>query len=238
MLCIDTYSYPIVADKETMAVITPPVFVLFGGTFDPIHEGHLGLVRGLLGRPEIERVFVAPAGQNPFKGAQAQLPAQLRLEMATRALAGLPGAAVLDCELRRGGPSYTIDTVSELASKYPAVVLKLAMGWDVYESFRDWRGAEALLELASLLVVTRAGGSTPAGGKSQKWLAGLPPQWRERVRMGADGAARDHLGRVILQFLNLKLPRVSSSRIRTQRDLTRVPAGARELLQAYWARPD
>lgn len=220
-----------------MAVITPPIFVLFGGTFDPIHEGHLGLVRGLLRMPEIERVFVAPAGQNPFKGAEARLPAQLRLEMASRALAGLPGAAVLDCELRRGGISYTIDTVSELASKYPAAVLKLAMGWDVYGSFRNWRGAEALLELASLLVVSRVGSSPPASSKSEKWLAGLPPQWRERVRMGANGAAREHRGRVVLEFVNLKLPRVSSSRIRTQRDLAHVPAGARELLQAYWARP-
>ncbi len=219
-----------------MADITPPIFVLFGGTFDPIHEGHLGLVRGLLSRPEIERVFVVPAGQNPFKGTQAQLPAQLRLEMASLALAGLSGAAVLDCELRRGSPSYTIDTVSELASKYPAASLKLAMGWDVYESFRDWRGADALLELAGLMVVSRSGSSPPAGGKSQKWLDGLPPQWRERVRMGANGTACEHHGRVVLEFLNLKLPRVSSSRIRTQRDLARVPAGARELLRAYWAR--
>ena len=152
---------------------------------------------------------------------------------------GFSGAAVLDCELRRGGPSYTIDTVSELASKYPAAALKLAMGWDVYESFRDWRGAEALLELASLLVVSRAGSPAPTGRKSDDWLAGLPSLWRGKLRMGANGNVRDEIvcdkqGRVILEFLNLKLPRVSSSQIRAKRDLSRVPAGARELLQAYW----
>ena len=88
-----------------MAAGDTPTFVLFGGTFNPIHEGHVGLVRGLLRRPGIQRVFVVPAARNPFKEAEQPLPPELRLEMVNCALAHLPGAAALDLELRRTGPS-------------------------------------------------------------------------------------------------------------------------------------
>ena len=236
MLCIFPYSYTFLLRKETMAACAPLNFVLFGGTFDPIHEGHLGLVRGLLQRADIERIFLVPAAQNPLKGAEAHLPAQLRLEMASRAVAGLCGATVLDLELVRGGPSYTMETVAALASQYPGAQLKLAMGWDVYESFRDWRGAAELLELASLLVVLRQGSATPGSRKSHQWLAGLPPQWRDRLRMGSNGLAREPQGRTVVEFINLRLPRVSSSQIRAKRDLSQVPAEARKLLEQYWAR--
>lgn len=220
-----------------MDVSATPAFVLFGGTFDPIHQGHVGLVQGLLLRPEIQRVFVVPAAQNPFKGVEAELPAQLRLEMVSRALAGISGASVLDMELRRSGPSYSIDTVTALATQYPAARLKLALGWDVYESFLQWRSAETLLELAGLLVVLRGGNATPASARPfppAQWPGGLPPPWRERLRMGKNGAARDGQGRTVVEFVNLKLPGISSSQIRAKRDLSRVPEGARNLLQEYW----
>lgn len=236
MLCIFPYSYTFLLRKETMAAAAPLNFVLFGGTFDPIHEGHVGLVRGLLQRADIDRIFLVPAAQNPFKGAEAHLPAQLRLELASRAVAGICGAAVLDLELMRGGPSYTMETVAALASQYPDAHLKLAMGWDVYESFRDWRSAAELLELASLLVVLRQGSATPGSGKSRQWLAGLPPRWRDRLRMGANGVARQPQGRTVVEFVNLRLPRMSSSQVRAKRDLSMVPAEARKLLEQYWAR--
>ena len=218
-----------------MAEYASPNFVLFGGTFDPIHEGHVGVVRGLLLRPDIQKVFLVPAGKNPFKGEGARLPAQLRLEMASRAVAGITGATVLDLELARGGPSYSIDTVTALASQYPRANLKLALGWDVYETFRDWRNASELLELATLLVVLRRGSTTPRSGKPHQWLAGLPANWRDRLRMGANGGAIEPKGRTVVEFVNLRLPRVSSSQIRSNRELARVPAEARNLLAQYWA---
>ena len=240
MLCIYSFFYPIMVNKETMVDKARPKFMLFGGTFDPIHEGHVGLVRGLLARPDIQRVFVVPAGRNPFKGAAAPLPAGLRLEMATRALAHIPGATVLDLELRRNGPSYSIDTVATLTSQYPGADLTLAMGWDVYQSFFDWRNAADLLELAGLLVVLRQGNATPGSKVSAQWLHGLPPEWRTKLRMvrngpARNGAARDKQGRTVVEFINLKLPRTSSSQIRRTRSLARVPAAARELLASHWA---
>ncbi len=213
-----------------------PTFVLFGGTFNPVHEGHLGLIRGLLAREDVRRVFVVPAARNPFKGGAELLPAALRLEMLERALGGVPGASVLDLELRRGQPSYTVETVAALAAKYPRARFKLAMGWDVYESFSEWRRAGAILEQAGLLVVLRGGMRPPAPKDGAAWLCGLPSRWRKRVRMGSNGAGRDEDGRVVLEFINLKLPRISSSRIRGSRTARQVPEGARQVLEAYWKR--
>ena len=217
-----------------MAAGNTPTFVLFGGTFNPIHEGHVALVQRLLRRPGIQRVFVVPAARNPFKEAEEPLPPRLRLEMVNCALAHLPGVAVLDVELRRTGPSYSFDTVTALVSQYPNAELKLAMGWDVYESFAAWRSAEALLELAGLLVVLRQGTAPPVGKKQAPWLAGLPEEWRGRLRMSKNGSARDRDGRTVVEFINLKLPRISSSQIRRKRLLRHVPAGAREVLKQYW----
>lgn len=212
-----------------------PAFVLFGGTFNPVHLGHLGLIRGLLQREDVQRVFVVPAARNPFKAVDEPLPATLRLDMLQRALRGISGVSVLDLELRRGQPSYSVETVAALASKYPGVRLMLAMGWDVYETFGEWHNAGGILERAGLMVVTRNGAPLPAHGDRAAWLCGLPPGWRKRVRMGRDGTGRSDEGRELLKFINLRLPNISSTQIRNKHNSRQVPEAARDLLDAYWA---
>lgn len=222
------------ARKETMTATQRPTFVMFGGTFNPVHLGHLGLVEGLLRRGGVERLFVLPTAQNPFKEDAPSLPAELRLQMVRAAVQGLPGVSVLDMELRRGHPSYTIDTVTALASQYPAADLQLAMGWDVFSEFLRWRSAEAILELSGLWVVLREGFEGPASGDSGAWLAGLPERWRGRLGLDDRGSARDGAGRVVVEFINLALPEISATQIRSERSLEWVPEKARALLAAHW----
>ncbi len=220
--------------KETADSAARPVFAVFGGTFNPVHEGHVGLARGLLARGGVDRVLVVPAARNPFKEGDDLLPAGLRLAMVERAMAGIAGVCVLDLEVRRGEASYTVETVAALASAYPRAELRLAMGWDVYEQFGEWRCAGAILEQAGLLVILRKGVSqqSPPGGRGR--LAGLPEPWRGRLRSRGNGRWGDGTGRTVLEFLNLALPDVSSSQIRQARALEHVPAAARPLLAEYW----
>ena len=93
---------------------------LFGGSFDPIHVGHLILAREAREQLGLDRVIFIPAGISPHKLDREPAPAELRLAMVRAAVAGEPGFEVEDCELRREGPSYTIATVRTMRERYPA----------------------------------------------------------------------------------------------------------------------
>ena len=217
-----------------MEARTPPRFIVFGGTFNPIHLGHMGLVEGLLRRSGVDHLFVVPTRQNPFKLEQEPLPGALRWEMVCRALRGIPRVSVLDLEMRRAPPAHTVETLAALGSIYPEAVFRLALGWDVYQEFGTWRKAETILDLAGLVVVRRSGsgevGATEAGG----WLEGLPPPWRDRVSLTEDGHLVSQTGRTVAQFIDLDLPEISASRIREERALKWVPEASRGLLAAHW----
>ncbi len=211
-----------------------PQFVIFGGTFNPIHEGHLGLIRGLLDRGDVDHLFVVPASRNPFRQETRPLPADLRWEMLRLAVSPLAKVSVLDMELRRPQPSYTIDTVTALVSAYPWAKFKLAVGWDVYREFSGWHNPGAILERAGLLVILRRGEPVPAKHDHAGWLRGLPPEWRESVTLTENGEAVDRTGRKIVVFADLGLPDISGSRILAEHAAAHVPEAPRALLEAYW----
>lgn len=211
-----------------------PTVVLFGGTFNPLHEGHLGIIQGLLRRPGVSRLLVIPTGRNPFKGAEPLLPVALRAGMVRAAVGHLPRVSVLELELQAPGPSYTIDTVTALARDFPEAGLCLALGWDVFREFPRWRDAPGILALASLWVILRAGTPAPDPARPGDFLAGLPSPLREEVTLDPAGRGLDRRGRVVVEFLELGLPDISSTEIRETHSLERVPPGARELLAAYW----
>jgi nicotinate (nicotinamide) nucleotide adenylyltransferase len=233
-----------------------PTVAVFGGSFNPVHEGHLAIVRALAADPEVQRVLVVPAHRSPFKGAGAPLPAALRWEMLRRALAGLPRVALSDVELHRPPPSYTVDTLHALAAWLPGARLMFALGWDAFAEFRGWYRAAEILSLAGLVVFDRADSPDGAGGsrvggtgaastadgrrdpvpEPSEWAALLPPPWVGRA-LPADG---QHLvtreGRVLVRHMPLALPPVAAREILAQRSLEGVPAGAREVLAGYWQR--
>ena len=136
--------------------------LLYGGTFDPPHNGHLNNLRAAAGRVMPDLVVVMPAGVPPHKAASAT-PAALRLEMcrcfaALEGAPGLPRVAVSDWEIRQaadGRRNYTVLTLEMLARTYPDAVLYLAVGSDMLESFRAWYRWQDILRLARLVVVSR-----------------------------------------------------------------------------------
>ena len=143
--------------------------LLYGGTFDPPHNGHLNNLRAAAGRVMPDLVVVMPAGVPPHKAASAT-PAALRLEMcrcfaALEGAPGLPRIAVSDWEIRQaanGRRNYTVLTLEMLARTYPDAVLYLAVGSDMLESFRAWYRWQDILRLARLVVVSRQIGDDAA----------------------------------------------------------------------------
>jgi nicotinate-nucleotide adenylyltransferase len=146
---------------------------IFGGTFDPIHIGHLAAARAAVECAHLDRVLFVPSAQPPHRGA-ATAPAVDRLAMTRVALEGEPRFEISDVEVDRGGASYTADTLSELRRARPDDELFLILGWDAARLFKTWHAPEQVRALASVVVVGRPG--TEAPGDSNLVAAGLDPE--------------------------------------------------------------
>jgi len=129
---------------------------LFGGSFDPFHRGHRSIIGELLDRELADVVHVVPAGRSPFKDEAGAGPDH-RLEMTRLALAGCDGAVVEDLEIRRGGPSYTIDTLDAMRARHPGGAWRLVVGADSLAGLTRWRDAERILDEVRLIVFPRRG---------------------------------------------------------------------------------
>lgn len=130
---------------------------VFGGTFNPVHVAHLRVAEEVQEALELERVLWIPAADPPHK-RESLAPAIDRLEMVRLATASNPRFEVLDLELQREGPSYTVDTLRELRKTYAQARLWLVLGADALEEIGTWHEPEALFELANVAVVPRPGG--------------------------------------------------------------------------------
>ena len=145
---------------------------VFGGTFDPVHVGHLAAavnVRHALG---LERVLLVVANIPWQKaGERSVTAAEDRFAVVEAATAGLDGVEASRMEIDRGGPSYTVDTLEELAALHPGTELFLVVGSDVVAELGTWERAGDLSRLATLVAVARPGASVPPP----------PPSWRMEV---------------------------------------------------------
>ncbi|GBD32885.1 MAG: putative nicotinate-nucleotide adenylyltransferase [Gemmatimonadales bacterium] len=136
---------------------------IFGGSFDPIHLGHLVAAEQAREQLELQEVRFVPAARQPFKVEGHEADARHRAEMVRLAIADNP-YFVLDLrEIDRGGVSYTVDTLRELKAERPADELFLILGADAARDLGKWREAGELPRLATVAVVTRPGAAPPAG---------------------------------------------------------------------------
>jgi nicotinate-nucleotide adenylyltransferase len=133
---------------------------LFGGSFDPIHHGHLVVARTVLERLQLTAVRFMPARSQPLKSGHGATPEQ-RARLVSLAIAGAPGFALETGELERPGPSYTVETLRELHRRQPGQTFALLIGADAAADLPRWREADRLPELARLVVFARPGVSIP-----------------------------------------------------------------------------
>ncbi len=164
---------------------------LFGGSFDPVHLGHLLVAQAAREELNLGRLFVIPAAQSPFKPDAQPNPAPARLRLLRLALAGHTWCEVDEQEIRRGGVSYTIDTVRDYARRFPRTPRFYLIGADHLPQLPKWRAVEELARLVEFVVIPRPGQAetplpTPFRGR---WLRGFPlgvssSQIRARVKEG------------------------------------------------------
>jgi nicotinate-nucleotide adenylyltransferase len=133
---------------------------ILGGTFDPIHVGHLAVAKGAIECARLDRVLFVPSAQPPHRAA-ALASAEDRLAMTKLAIEGEPSLEVSDVEVRRGGRSYTVDTLNELRRAHPDDELFLILGSDAARLFRTWHEPERVAALASVVIVDRPGVGQP-----------------------------------------------------------------------------
>ena len=181
---------------------------ILGGSFNPVHIGHLFLADEVLSRLEYDRVILVPAFQSPFKADVEGTPPRYRVEMLAASISGDPRLTIDDCELNREGVSYTIETVIDIIDRYrPEGKPGLIMGDDLVSSFDKWQRPGDIAELADFIIAQRDGSAA---------LESFPYPYRA---------------------LNNSIMNVSSSQIRKKiangeawRFL--VPAGARYIIEA------
>ncbi|MEO5803483.1 MAG: nicotinate-nucleotide adenylyltransferase [Verrucomicrobiota bacterium] len=164
---------------------------LFGGSFDPVHLGHLLVAQAAREELKLDRIFFVPAAQSPFKPETKPTSAAERLKMLRLALAGNSRAEVDDQEIKRGGISYTIDTVRDYARRFPQTKFFYLIGADNVALLPKWREANELAQLAEFLIIPRPGErqvQIPAPFRGE-FLVGFPlgvssSQIRARVKAG------------------------------------------------------
>jgi len=134
---------------------------LFGGSFNPVHIGHLRLAEACYRQARLDRVEFMPAAQQPHKPHGPVANAQHRLAMLQLAIAGNPAFEISTDEIDRGGVSYTVDTLRAFKARRPDARLFLLLGADSLADLPEWREAAAICQLATPLVVRRAGHPEP-----------------------------------------------------------------------------
>ena len=166
----------------------------FGGTFDPIHRGHLAVASAAVDAFALDRVLFAPTGRQPLKPEGATAPFADRLAMVALALGSSDNLRLgtssfvpsdLDAPRPDGSPNYTVDTLSNLAHQVPDAKLFVLTGADSFLDLPQWRSPAQLLTLAEWIVVSRPGSPlTPAFlDLSQFAPLGLGPEQRARIHL-------------------------------------------------------
>lgn len=179
---------------------------IFGGSFNPVHLGHLVMAQDALEHMGLHRVIFVPAAHPPHKPGAAMAGAADRLEMLKIALSGHPRFEVSDEEIARGGVSYTVDTLRRLREKWPDASLYFIIGGDTIRELHTWRDIDQVLRLAEVVTVGRPG--IPLDNLTSENLR-LPDPWPARLAANVVGG---HLVEISSSDIRSRLARGRSIR--------------------------
>jgi nicotinate-nucleotide adenylyltransferase len=162
---------------------------IFGGTFDPIHLGHLILAEQCREQGRLDQVWFIPAASPPHKQGHSITSFDRRVEMLQLALAGNPAFQINELEKHRPGPSYTVDTLTELTGAHPRDEFFLLIGSDTLADLATWYQPERILRMAGLLVWLRPS-HPPLNAEELRAALHLPPEIEVRLHV-AEGPLID-----------------------------------------------
>jgi nicotinate-nucleotide adenylyltransferase len=187
---------------------------LLGGTFNPIHIGHLWAAEAVAEMFELERVIFVPSAEPPHKTPSRGgpiAPAEQRLAWVRAAIAANPRFAVDALEIERGGPSYSLDTLRTFHARLAPELPVFVIGLDAFGEIDTWHEAEALLALAHFAVIRRPPATR---GRLADWL---PECARDEVVLASDGLSGRHRSAASwLRLIEIPVLDISSSEIRTR----------------------
>ena len=146
---------------------------IYGGTFNPIHTGHVRLAQSCLDALSLDKILVIPANIPPHKRAKQLLPGDARMELCRLACGNDPRLEVTDIELRREGSSYTVDTLRELKALYPGAQLFLIVGSDMFLTLETWKESSEIFRLCTICTGAREEGEERTLQEKQQMLESL-----------------------------------------------------------------
>ncbi len=171
----------------------PVRYGLFGGSFDPIHNGHVAAAAAVREARGLDRVLLSPAPSPPHKPGGCVAPYADRLRMVEIALEGREGLVAFDGEGRRPGPSYTVDTVRELLSGAPGSEIELLVGADMLADLPTWRRARELVAMVQVVAFDRPG--FDGEGARGRFLAAFPGGRLAFLEVGPQAIASSEIRR-------------------------------------------
>ncbi|THJ25254.1 MAG: nicotinate-nucleotide adenylyltransferase [Nitrospira sp. CG24E] len=214
MMSPDSESQPSALNTQVPAPSTR--LGLLGGSFDPVHNGHLAIAQQTREALDLDRILFIPTSHPPHKPTGSLAPAQDRYEMVRLAIASDPSLAISDVEIRRPGKSYSIDTIRMLQQEYGThTQLFFLIGLDAFLDFPSWRDPLTILELCSFVVLSRPGLSF----RSLSTISLLPPipySALTDLDTGQTSRIETPLGTQRLIYLKLPPSPISASDVRSR----------------------
>ena len=186
---------------------------LFGGTFDPVHYGHLRCADEARQKLGLNKLYLLPVGTPPHR-KPPQATTRQRLEMLHLAQAEFPQLEIDDRETRRSGPSYMVDTLQELRTEFPQTPLLLLIGQDAANHLHSWFHWEQLFELTHIVILTRPGAKA-------EYRSDLARQMQRRVSADVQALCHSDAGGVL--YLQVASIDVSATSIKSIMRLGRSP---------------
>lgn len=167
---------------------------ILGGTFNPVHRGHLALAKGAIKAFSLRKVLFTPSAKPPHKTPQTVVSVKHRMAMLQLAIKDNPRFEICDIETRRAGPSYTIDTITQLKRMNPSAKYFFIIGSDSLQELHMWKEIKRLLALCTFVTFGRPGATT-----SRTTDLHLDSRWKRRL---------------LKNFIKGRMPDISSSNIR------------------------
>lgn len=165
---------------------------LFGGTFDPIHLGHIHMAELAKSALALDEVRFIPCRISPHKGGSPPTPAEHRIEMLRLATCDLPWAVIDDIETRRRGPSYSWQTAEEMKARFPDARLFWIMGTDQWQALHDWARPERLAAAVEFIVFARGNPPQPREGYILHTVEGGHPASATAIREAIAAGENHH----------------------------------------------
>ena len=183
---------------------------ILGGTFDPIHLGHLRCAEEVRELFSLDRIMFIPSSQPPHKDHPAVTPFADRAQMVRLAIAGNPAFSFSDLESKRAGMSYSVETVEQLHASHPEAEFYFIMGQDAFQTIKAWKDWERLLLACHVIVMTRA------GWKNEDLGSILPPEYAGRFRYSRARDGYQGPSGQTIYFRQVSFLEISSSAIRNR----------------------